>query len=157
MELFIKQKIASLTDKIDILDGDDQVVYQSKRNAPTIKDETHITDAAGTEVSYFYDNPLAMTRQYTMVMADGREYHMGQKGLHLNDDIAVEGLGWHLKSRNFRLAAYDIFDANGEKVASATLKPGIHRIYRIEVFDESDLDIVATLFVLMKHLIDRKQ
>ena len=54
MELFIKQKIASLTDKIDILDGDDQVVYQSKRNAPTIKDETHVTDAAGTPLYLEY-------------------------------------------------------------------------------------------------------
>ncbi len=158
MKLRIKAKILSVHEKMDVLDENDEVAYRVSRKAISVHDKTRIENAAGDEVASFHAKVPSIHNIYYVEMANGTSFTMKEELTHLRDHIDVEELGWQLRGRNVLAFDFGVFDAEDREIATAHRKLAtMHGEYDIDVLEESVVDEIVALFVVITRIIALRQ
>ena len=159
LQLRISSKLGSLLhNKIDVLDAHDNAIFRVHSKAVSMTDQTFIEDAAGNEVAVIKAKLVSIHGTYEVEMADGTSFELSQELFRLRDVVRIDALGWTLRGKNVLGFDFDICDARGSVIARAHREAlSLRDTYVVDVLDRSDADEVAAIFVVMKHIIERRQ
>ena len=159
LQLRISSKLGSLLrNKIDVLDAHDNVVFRVHSKAVSMTDQTFIEDAAGNEVATIKAKLVSIHGTYEVAMADGVSFELSQELFRLRDVVRIDALGWTLRGKNVLGFDFDICDERGGIVARAHREAlSLRDTYVVDVLDRSHTDEIVAVFVVMKHLVERRQ
>ena len=156
--LFTSSKVFSLHHKIEITDGQEQVVYRVETNFPSIHDKTDIFDATGKKVAHIEKKIFTIHERHFISMADGTEVQLSNELFHIVRDITnIEGLGWQLQGNiaglNFRL-----FDEHGKIVALISQKMiSMHDKYCVDIYQAEKEQMAVAILITLQHMMaDRR-
>lgn len=161
MKLQMKAKIASIHNKIEVVDEQKRPVYHIQGKIFSIHDVTCLRKANGEEVATITRKVVSLHNTHLIEMRDGRTIELQSELLHLTKDVLnIEALGWQfvgdIVQHNYRLV--DV-DDEGRLLAQTHRKwVTLHNTYEIEILDEENMDlIVAVLVALDKIVGDRER
>lgn len=156
--LFTTSKILSLHRHIDIVDENEQVVYQANTKFPSLHDKTDIIDAAGQHVAHMERKFFTLHQRHFITMADGTYFELSNELFHLIKDITnIEGLGWQLRGNILGLN-FELYDASGNVIAVIGQKfMSLHDKYCVDIYrPELEKEVVAILITLQHMIKDRE-
>lgn len=159
MKLYMKAKIASIHNKIEITNEAKEPVYHIQSKVLSLHNVTYLRDAEGGDVATITGKVVSLHDIHRIEMHDGRTVELRSELLHLTRDVLdIEALGWRLEGdivqHNYQLA-----DSQGQVLARTHRKwLTLHNTYELEIVDETDMDlIVAVLVALDKIVADRER
>lgn len=159
MKLYMKAKIASIHDKIEITDENKNPVYHIQSKLLSVHNVTYLRDANGTDVATITRKVVSLHDTHVIEMSDGRTVELRSELLHIVKDVLdITELGWQLQG-NLGLHDYRLVDGEGHLLAQTHRKwMSLHNTYEIEIVDEENMDlIVAVLVTLDKMVGDRER
>lgn len=157
MKLHVKSKIFSIHHKMDILNEDDELVYQVSSKAISMHDKTYLTDAAGREVAYLHAKLISIHNIHYVDMHDGTSFSLSEELFHLRDVIDIDGLGWKLQG-DFLAHDFMICSNDGRILATAHRKwVSLHNMYYLDILDESQMDLIVACYVVLEHILSLRQ
>ena len=156
--LFTTTKVFTLHHHIDIIDGNEQVIYQSNTKFPSIHDKTDITTAAGEQVAHIQRKLLTLHERHFITMADGTEFQLSNEIFHLIKDITnIEGLGWQLKGNALGLN-FELYDSEGGIIAVIGQKKfSIHDKWCVDIYKKQYEKIVVAILIALQHMIKDRE
>lgn len=156
--LFTTTKVFTLHHHIDIIDGNEQVIYQSNTKFPSIHDKTDITTAAGEQVAHIQRKLLTLHERHFITMADGTEFQLSNEIFHLIKDITnIEGLGWQLKGNALGLN-FELYDSEGGIIAVIGQKMfSIHDKWCVDIYKKQYEKIVVAILIALQHMIKDRE
>lgn len=159
MKLYMKAKIVSIHNKIEITDENKNPVYHIQSKVLSLHNVTYLRDADGGDVATISRRVVSLHDTHFIEMRDGRTVELRSELLHLVKDVLdIEALGWRLEG-NLIQHDYRLVDAQGRLLAQTHRKwLTLHNTYELEILDEENMDlIVAVLVALDKIVMDREQ
>lgn len=156
--LFTSTKVMTLHHRIEITDGDENVVYRAETKFPSLHDKTEIYDASGAHIAHIERKVLTLHERHFVTMADGTAFELSNELFHLVKDITnIEGLGWQLRGNILGLN-FELYDRNGEIIAVIAQKMfSLHDKYCIDLYKpEFEKTVVAVLITLQHMIADRE-
>lgn len=159
MKLYMKAKVASIHNKIEITNEAKEPVYHIQSKALSIHNATYLRDAQGEDVATITGKMVSLHDTHRIEMRDGRTVELRAELLHLTRDVLdVEALGWRLEGDVVR-HNYQLVDSKGQVLARSHRKwITLHNAYELEIVDEENMDlIVAVLVALDKIVGDRER
>lgn len=159
MKLQMKAKIASIHNKIKILDEHGTPVYHVQSKVISIHNTTYLTDADGDEVAKITAKVVSLHDTHLIEMRDGTAVELQSELFHLTKDVLnIDALGWQILGDVVQ-HNYQLVDERGQILARTHRKwMTLHNTYEIEVVDEEQMDlIVAVLVALDKIVMDRQR
>lgn len=152
--LFTSSKVFSLHHHIDVVDDQEQVVYQARTKVFTLHDSTELFDAAGNSVATIRKKFLSLHERHFVTMADGTAFELSNELWHLVKDITnIEGLGWQLRG-NIMGLNFELYDADGSVIAVIGQKMfSLHDKYCIDIYRPESEQIVIAILVTLQHMI----
>ena len=161
MKLWMKAKIASIHNKIDITDENKTPVYHVQSKVLSIHNVTYLKRANGEEVATITCKVVSLHETHLIEMRSGQTVELRSELFHATKDVLdIEALGWQLVGdlvqHNYRLI--DV-DDEGRLLARTHRKwLSLHNTYEVEIMEEESADlIVAVLVALDKIVCDREQ
>ena len=157
--LFTTTKFFTLHHHIDILDDQEQIVYQANSKAISLHDKTDVTDASGNHVAHIESKVFSLHERRMITMADGTRFDLSNEILHIIKDITnIEGLGWQMQGNILGLN-FELYDQNhniiaviGQKVVS------VHDKYCIDIYrPEYEKEVIAILVALQHMIVEREE
>lgn len=153
----ITGRLASIHKKMDVTDAQTgEVLYTVSAKAVSANRWTYVTDATtGEEIAQIHRKPASIHHIYYVDMVHGPDFQMSTQLFHLKDIKDIPELGLQLRGNvmdfNFTIAdqATDKVLAKGHRRLAS-----LHRIYDLEIFDESKQDELVCIFILLKRMID---
>lgn len=158
VSLFTTTKVFTLHHHIDIIDGNEQIIYQSNTKFPSIHDKTDITTAAGEQVAHIQRKLLTLHERHFITMADGTEFQLSNEIFHIIKDITnIEGLGWQLKGNALGLN-FELYDSEGSIIAVIGQKMlSIHDKWCVDIYKKQYEKIVVTILITLQHMIKDRE
>lgn len=158
ISLFTTTKVFTLHHHIDIIDGNEQIIYQSNTKFPSIHDKTDITTAAGEHVAHIQRKLLTLHERHFITMADGTEFQLSNEIFHIIKDITnIEGLGWQLKGNALGLN-FELYDSEGSIIAVIGQKMlSIHDKWCVDIYKKQYEKIVVTILITLQHMIKDRE
>lgn len=158
VSLFTTTKVFTLHHHIDIIDGNEQIIYQSNTKFPSIHDKTDITTAAGEHVAHIQRKLLTLHERHFITMADGTEFQLSNEIFHIIKDITnIEGLGWQLKGNALGLN-FELYDSEGSIIAVIGQKMlSIHDKWCVDIYKKQYEKIVVTILITLQHMIKDRE
>ncbi len=156
--LFTSTKVFTLHHRIDIIDENEQVVYQAQTKFPSLHDKTDITDASGNPVAHIEKKILTLHQRHFITMADGQYFELSNELFHLIKDISnIEGLGWQLRGNILGLN-FELYDEAGSVIAVIGQKLiSLHDKYCVDVYrPDLEKQVIAILITLQHMIRDRE-
>ena len=156
--LFTSTKMFTLHHRIDIIDENEQVVYQAQTKFPSLHDKTDITDASGNPVAHIEKKILTLHQRHLITMADGQYFELSNELFHLIKDISnIEGLGWQLRGNILGLN-FELYDEAGSVIAVIGQKLiSLHDKYCVDIYrPDLEKQVVAILITLQHMIRDRE-
>ena len=156
--LFTSTKVFTLRHKIDIVDAQEQIVYQAQTKFPSLRDKTDIYDAAGNHVAHMEKKLLTLHQRHYITMADGQSFELSSELFHIVKDITnIEGLGWQLRGNILGLN-FELYDQIGGVIAVIGQKMlSIHDKYCVDIYrPELEKQVIAILITLQHMIRDRE-
>ena len=156
--LFTSTKVFTLHHRIDIIDENEQVVYQAQTKFPSLHDKTDITDASGNPVAHIEKKILTLHQRHLITMADGQYFELSNELFHLIKDISnIEGLGWQLRGNILGLN-FELYDEAGSVIAVIGQKLiSLHDKYCVDIYrPDLEKQVVAILITLQHMIRDRE-
>ena len=156
--LFTTTKLLTLHHHIDIMDGQENVVYEVNTKFPSIHDKTDITDAIGNHVAHIEKKIFTLHERHFVTMADGVSFEISNELFHLIKDISnIEGLGWQLRG-NIMALNFELYDSWGQIIAVISQKLiSMHDKYCIDIYQpEHEKEVIAILVALQHMIRDRE-
>ena len=152
--LFTSTKVFTLHHHIDIMDENENIVYQARTKFFSILDKTDVMDASGRKISHMERKLLTLHQRRYISMADGRQFELSTEIFHIYKDITnLEGLGWQLRGNIFELN-FELYDANDSVIAVIGQKFfSIHDKYCIDIYRPEYEETVITILVALQHMI----
>ena len=152
--LFTSSKVFSLHHRIEITDGQEQVVYRAQSKAISLHDRTEIFDAEGNSVAKMWRKILTLHERHFIEMADGTAFELSNELWHLIKDVTnVEGLGWQLRG-NVLALNFELYDADGSIIAVIGQKLfSIHDKYCIDIYKPEHEQKVVAILITLQHMI----
>lgn len=155
VKLQIKSKAVSIHGKTDVLDEAGTVVYRTHTKAVTVHDKTYLEDADGNEVAYIHAKAVSIHNVHYIDMASGESLELKEELKHIRDFVDIEPIGWQLRGDGILDFNFQIYDENGTVVATAHRKfASLHGIYDMEVLDESRMDVIVAIFIVIKRIVE---
>ena len=157
--LYTSTKVFTIHHHIDIMDDNEQVVYQARSKAISIKDKTDIVDASGKHVAHIERQVFTIHEKHHVTMADGMSFTLSTELLHLvKEVINIEGLGWQLRG-NVAELNFEIYDTDDSVVAVIGQKMmSLHDKYCIDIYRPELEGIVVAVLITLQHIIaDREK
>lgn len=159
MKLKMKEKIASIHNKIEITDEHGNVMYHIQSKVFSLHNTTVLTDAEGSDIATVTRNMMSLHDTHLIVLGDGTSIELRAELLHLTKDVlTIDSLGWQLVG-DLVQHNYQLMDDQGQLLARTHRKwMSLHNTYEVEVLDEERMDlIVAVLVALDKIVADRER
>lgn len=156
--LFTTSKVMTLHHHIDIVDENENVVYQANTKFPSLHDKTDVTDAAGRQVAHIERKFFTIHQRHFVTMADGLNFELSNELFHLIKDITnIEGLGWQLRGNILGLN-FELYDESGAVIAVIGQKLfSLHDKYCVDIYrPEYEKTVVAILITLQHMIRDRE-
>ncbi len=152
--LYMKQAIMTLHKKIEVRDQDDNLAYEVSTDFFSLHDKTHIQNAQGEVIADLSRKLFSIHAKYFVDMKDGTSFELSTELWHLIKDIIdIKSLGWTIKG-NFMEHDYELYDGGGNVLASTHRKwISLHEAYEIQIFDESQIDAIVTVFIVLEHIL----
>lgn len=156
--LFTTSKVMTLHHHIDIVDENENVVYEANTKFPSLHDKTDVTDAAGRQVAHIERKFFTLHQRHFVTMADGESFELSNELFHLIKDITnIEGLGWQLRGNILGLN-FELYDGSGNIIAVIGQKMfSLHDKYCVDIYrPEYEKTVVAILITLQHMIRDRE-
>ncbi|MGX8692489.1 MAG: LURP-one-related/scramblase family protein [Clostridia bacterium] len=156
--LFTTSKVFTVHHRIDIIDENENLVYQSSTKFPSLHDKTDVTDAQGRPVAHIERKFFSLHQRHIISMADGQVFELSNELFHLIKDISnIEGLGWQLRGNILGLN-FELYDDNGGVIAVIGQKLfSVHDKYCVDIYrPEYEKEVVAILITLQHMIRDRE-
>ncbi len=152
--LFTSTKVFTLHHHIDIVDENENLVYQARTKFPSLHDKTDLVDAAGRQLAHIERKFFTLHERHFVTMADGTAFELSNELFHLVKDITnVEGLGWQLRGNIFGLN-FGLYDADGSVIAVISQKMlSLHDKYCVDIYKIEHEATVAAILVTLQHMI----
>lgn len=154
MQLHMKSKVFSLHSKMEILNEEEQPVYHVSSKVISIHNMTYVKNAKDEEVATITRKPISLHETHFVEMANGFKFEMRTEWFHIMQDIInIEELGWRLHG-DFMQHNYEILDSTDRVLAKTHMKWfSIHKIFYIDIEDESHIDQIIALYVALERII----
>ena len=156
--LFTTSKVFTVHHRIDIIDENENLVYQSSTKFPSLHDKTDVTDAQGRPVAHIERKFFSLHQRHIISMADGQVFELSNELFHLIKAVTnIEGLGWQLRGNILGLN-FELYDDNGGVIAVIGQKLfSVHDKYCVDIYrPEYEKEIVAILITLQHMIRDRE-
>ncbi len=152
----ITGRLASAHKKIDITNAEGEVVYTVSSKVASIHHTGYVTDArTGKQIAEINAKVVSLHHIYYVDMADGTSFQLSTEFFHLKDIKDIPELNLQLRGNvmDFNFSVVDL--TTNEEVARAHRHlASLHRIFDLEVLDESRVDELVCIFVVLKRMID---
>ncbi len=151
--LFTSTKVFTVHHHIDIVDDNENVVYQANSKVFSIHDKTDITDAMGRQVAHIEKKFFSIHERHFVTMADGTKFELSNEVMHLVKDITnIVGLGWQLRG-NIAGLNFELYDADGGIIALIGQKMfSLHDKYCIDIYRPEHEQTVIAILVTLQHM-----
>ncbi len=158
LSLFTSTKLFTLHHHIDVMDGEENILYQADTKILTLHDDTDITTADGELVANIRRKIFTLHERRFVVMADGPDFQLSNEIFHIIKDITnIEGLGWTLKGNCLGLN-FEIYDAAGEIIAVIAQKMfSIHDKWCLDIYKKEDEKILVAILIGLQHMIKERE
>lgn len=152
--LFTSTKVFTLHHHIDIVNANEDLVYQARTKFPSLHDKTDLVDAAGRQLAHIERKLLTLHERHFITMADGTAFELSNELFHLVKDITnIEGLGWQLRGNIFGLN-FELYDADGSVIAVIGQKMlSLHDKYCVDIYKIEHEATVVAILVTLQHMI----
>lgn len=154
VSLFTTTKVFTLHHHIDIIDVNEEIVYQADSKLFSLHDKTDITNRNGSPVAHIERKILTLHERHCITMSDGTEFQLSNELFHLIKDITnIEGLGWQLRGNILGLN-FELYDGNNEIIAVIGQKMlSIHDKYCVDIYKREHEQIVVAILITLQHMI----
>lgn len=154
VSLFSSSKLVSLHKRMEITDGDGNVLYRSETKFPSLHDKTDVTDARGNQVAHIERKFFSLHERHFVTMHDGTRFEISNELFHLIRDITnIEGLGWQLRG-NILALNFELFDENDRIIAYISQKVlSLHDKYCMDIYQPQYEKIVVAILITLQHMI----
>lgn len=152
--LFTSTKVFTLHHHIDIVDENENIVYQSRSKFFSLHDKTDVVDANGNFVAHIERKFFTLHERHYVTMANGLSFELSNELFHLIKDITnIEGLGWQLRGNILGLN-FELYDAQGNIIAVIGQKfISLHDKYCVDIYRPECEQIVVAILVTLQHMI----
>ena len=152
--LFTSTKVFTLHHHIDIMDENENIVYQARTKFFSILDKTDVMDASGRKISHMERKLLTLHQRRYISMADGRQFELSTEIFHIYKDITnIEGLGWQLRGNILGLN-FELYDADGSIIAVIAQKMfSLHDKYSLDIYRPEYEETVVAILITLQHMI----
>ena len=151
--LFTSTKVFTVHHHIDIVDDNENIVYQANSKVFSIHDKTDVTDAMGRPVAHIERKFFSIHERHFVTMADGTKFELSNEVMHLIKDITnIVGLGWQLRG-NIAGLNFELYDADGGVIAVIGQKMfSLHDKYCIDIYRPEHEQTVVAIRVTLQHM-----
>ena len=151
--LFTSTKVFTVHHHIDIVDDNENIVYQANSKVFSIHDKTDVTDAMGRQVAHIEKKFFTIHERHFVTMADGTKFELSNEVMHLVKDITnIVGLGWQLRG-NIAGLNFELYDADGGIIALIGQKMfSLHDKYCIDIYRPEHEQTVIAILVTLQHM-----
>ena len=156
--LFTTTKVFTLHHHIDIVDENEQIVYQANTKFPSLHDKTDVIDAQGRQVAHIERKILTLHQRHFVSMSNGTRFELSNELFHLIKDITnIEGLGWQLRGNILGLN-FELYNQDGSVIAVIGQKMiSLHDKYCVDIYHPEYEDIVVAILVTLQHMIKDRE
>ena len=156
--LFTSSKVMTLHHRIEITDGNENVVYRAETKFPSLHDKTDVYDAQGRPVAHIEKKFFTLHQRHFITMAEGEAFELSNELFHLIKDITnIEGLGWQLRGNILGLN-FELYDADEQIVAVIAQKFfSLHDKYCIDIYRPEYEKTVVAILVTLQHMIQDRE
>ena len=157
LSLFTTTQVFTLHHHIDIVDNEENVVYESNSKFISLHDKTDITKA-GVHVAHIERKLLTLHERHYITMNDGTKFELSNEIFHIIKDITnIEGLGWQLRGNCLGLN-FELYDSNSEIIAIISQKMlSIHDKWCVDIDKKEHTDIIVAILISLQHMIKDRQ
>ena len=157
LSLFTTTKVFTLHHHIDVVDNEENVVYESNSKFISLHDKTDITKA-GVQVAHIERKLLTLHERHYITMNDGTKFELSNEIFHIIKDITnIEGLGWQLRGNCLGLN-FELYDSNSEIIAIISQKMlSIHDKWCVDIYKKEHTDIIVAILISLQHMIKDRQ
>ena len=151
--LFTSTKVFTLHHHIDIVDDNENIVYQANSKVFSLHDKTDVTDALGRQVAHIERKFFSIHERHFVTMADGMKFELSYELLHIIKDVTnIVGLGWQLRG-NIAGLNFELYDTDGSVIAVIGQKMfSLHDKYCIDIYRTEYEQIVVAILVTLQHM-----
>lgn len=152
--LFTSTKVFTIHHKIDITDGNENVVYHASSKFLSLHDKTNIYDTSERMVAHIERKIFSLHERHYITMDDGFTFEFSNEIFHIIKDITnIEGLGWQLKGNILGLN-FEIYDRDGSIIAVISQKMlSLHDKYCIDIYKPQYEKILVAILITLQHMI----
>ena len=158
LSLFTTTKVFTLHHHIDVVDNNENVVYESNSKMISLHDKTDITKAGGEHVAHIERKFLTLHERHFITMANGTKFELSNEIFHIIKDITnIEGLGWQLRGNVLGLN-FELYDSNGEIIAVISQKMiSIHDKWCVDIYKKEHTDIIVAILISLQHMVKDRE
>ncbi len=158
LSLFTTTKVFTLHHHIDVVDNNENVVYESNSKMISLHDKTDITKAGGEHVAHIERKFLTLHERHFITMANGTKFELSNEIFHIIKDITnIEGLGWQLRGNVLGLN-FELYDSNGEIIAVISQKMiSIHDKWCVDIYKKQHTDIIVAILISLQHMVKDRE
>ena len=158
LSLFTTTKVFTLHHHIDVVDNEENVVYESNSKFISLHDKTDITKAGGEHVAHIQRKLISLHERHFITMTNGTEFELSNEIFHIIKDITnIEGLGWQLRGNVLGLN-FELYDTNGEVIAVISQKMiSIHDKWCVDIYKKEHTDIIVAILISLQHMVKDRE
>ena len=157
LSLFTTTKVFTLHHHIDVVDNEENVVYESNSKFISLHDKTDITKA-GVHVAHIERKLLTLHERHYITMNDGTKFELSNEIFHIIKDITnIEGLGWQLRGNCLGLN-FELYDSNSEIIAIISQKMlSIHDKWCVDIYKKEHTDKIVAILISLQHMVKDRE
>ena len=158
LSLFTTTKVFTLHHHIDVVDNEENVVYESNSKFISLHDKTDITKAGGEHVAHIERKLFTLHERHFITMANGTKFELSNEIFHIIKDITnIEGLGWQLRGNILGLN-FELYDSNSEVIAVISQKMiSIHDKWCVDIYKKQHTDIIVAILISLQHMVKDRE
>lgn len=158
LSLFTTTKFFTLHHHIDVVDDNENVIYESNSKFISLHDKTDVSKAGGEHVAHIQRKLLSLHERHYITMADGTEFELSNEIFHIIKDITnIEGLGWQLRGNVLGLN-FELYDSNSEIIAVISQKIlSIHDKWCVDIYKKQHTDIIVAILISLQHMVKDRE
>ena len=158
LSLFTTTKVFTLHHHIDIVDNNENVMYESNSKFISLHDKTDITKSDGEHVAHIERKLLTLHERHYITMANGTKFELSNEIFHIIKDITnIEGLGWQLRGNVLGLN-FELYDTNSEIIAVISQKMlSIHDKWCVDIYKKEHTDIIVAILISLQHMVKDRE
>lgn len=158
ISLFSTTQFFSFHHHIDILDSEENIVYQSDSKMISLHDKTDVTKANGQPLAHIERQLISFHERHFVTMANGTSFSLSNEIFHIIKDITnIEGLDWQLRGNILGLN-FELYDSSNNIIAVISQKMfSIHDKWCVDIYQKQNEEIVVAILVTLQHMVKDRE